>query len=28
MPPSNWVDSKKDITKPYVDIELEWVHGY
>lgn len=28
MPPSNWIDSKKDTTKPYIDVELEWVHGY
>jgi hypothetical protein len=28
MPRSDWTETKKDITKPLVDIELEWVHGY
>jgi len=27
-PPSNWKPTKRDCSKPYIDVELEWIHGY
>jgi len=27
-PRTDWKPSKKGMMKPFIDIELEWIHGY